>query len=724
LTDFVETNTTDDRLTTRMKSVGEAMSIGRTFKEALQKALRSLEIGRFGLGCDPRDPAGRGETPSLEEIRRKLVRPGADRIFHLRFAILRGMSTDEIHDLTGIDPWFVDNIREIIEFEGELRAAADLGKLTDATLRRAKQMGFSDVQLALLLKTDEDAVRRRRIEAGVLPTYKLVDTCAAEFEAYTPYYYSTHEEEDEVRIGAKPRVMILGGGPNRIGQGIEFDYCCVQACFALRDMGYETVMVNSNPETVSTDYDTSDHLFFEPLTREDVLNICDRVSPEGVIVQLGGQTPLNLSGALEEAGVKILGTQPSAIARAEDREQFKRLLDKLSLRQPPNGTAFTRDEAIDAAHRVGYPIIVRPSFVLGGRAMEIANSDEELTAYMRTAAEVSPEHPVLIDRFLQEATEVDVDAVSDGKTTIVAAVMEHIEEAGVHSGDSSMTIPPHSLERSMVEEIKEATRSMAKELGVVGLMNVQYAVKENVLYVLEVNPRASRTIPFVSKATGVPFARIAAGVMVGRTLGEMGLMQEVEIPHVAIKASVFPFARFPGSDIILGPEMKSTGEVMGIDERFGRAFAKSMIAAGLSLPTEGSVFISVRDSDKPEVPRIARRLRDMGFHILCTEGTWQALDATGIEAERLAKIQEGRRPNILDKMKNHEVQLVINTPSRRGPRTDEALIRRHTVALRIPCITTISAAHAVVSGIASLKNESLGVRALQDYHMGVPGRRS
>ena len=612
---------TDDRLTTRMKSVGEAMSIGRTFKEALQKALRSLEIGRFGLGCDRKDPVMRGELPTLEEVKRKLVRPSWDRIFHLRFAVKHGMPTKEIYELTGIDPWFVDQIRELVEFEGEIAGAGTLERMGDGLLRDAKRMGFSDEQIARLLKTDPNTVRARRAASGITPTYKLVDTCAAEFEAYTPYYYSTYEEENEVRKGTKKRVMILGGGPNRIGQGIEFDYCCVQASFALRAMGYETIMVNSNPETVSTDYDTSDHLFFEPLTHEDVLNIWERMEPEGVIVQLGGQTPLNLARGLEAAGVKILGTSPAAIDRAEDREQFKRLLDRCGLRQTPNGTAFTLDEAVGVAHEIGYPVLVRPSFVLGGRAMEIANSDSELRTYMVLATEVSPEHPVLIDRFLQEATEVDVDAVSDGETTLIAGVMEHIEEAGIHSGDSTMTIPPHSLEPGMVEEIKEATRMLAKEIGVIGLMNVQYAVKDGVLYVLEVNPRGSRTVPFVSKATGVPFARIAAQVMMGKTLRELGRTKEAEVHHVSVKASVFPFDRFPGTDIILGPEMKSTGEVMGIDARFGPALAKSMIAAGLSLPTSGAVFISVRDSDKPMVTEVARRLKNLGFHIISTSGT-------------------------------------------------------------------------------------------------------
>ncbi len=707
---------TDDRLTTRMKSVGEAMSIGRTFKEALQKALRSLEIGRAGLGCDKKDLALKGALPPVDEVRRVLARANDQRIFYVRYAFKHGMSTNEISSLTGIDPWFLDNIQEIVDFEDDIAAAGSVDKLDRETLREAKRMGFSDEQIARLVKSDPDAVRQARIAFGILPTYKLVDTCAAEFEAYTPYYYSTWEEEDEVRIGTKPRIMILGGGPNRIGQGIEFDYCCVQASFALREMGFETIMVNSNPETVSTDYDTSNHLFFEPLTHEDVLNIWERMKPVGAIVQLGGQTPLNLSRRLEAAGVKVLGTSVEAIDRAEDRELFKRLLDKVGLRQPENGTAFTVEEAIAVAERIGYPVVVRPSFVLGGRAMDVANDDDELRAFMRLAADVSPEHPVLIDRFLQEAIEVDVDAVCDGRRTVIAGVLEHVEEAGTHSGDATMTIPPHSLERAMVEEIKDATRALAKEIGVVGLMNIQYAVKGDVLYVLEVNPRASRTVPFVSKATGVPFARIAAKVMAGRTLDELGVMQDPDIRHVAVKASVFPFERFPGSDIILGPEMRSTGEVMGIDTRIGPALAKAMIAAGLVLPTAGSVFISVRDSDKPQVPEVARRLKNLGFHIISTGGTWQALNACGIEAERIPKIQEGSRPNILDKMKNREVLLVINTPSRRGPHTDEARIRGFTVTHQIPCITNLSAAKAVVTGLAALKSGELTVRALQDFH--------
>ena len=707
---------TDNRLTTRMKSVGEAMSIGRTFKEALQKALRSLEIGRAGLGCDRKDPALKGRLPSAEEVRRNLARANDQRIFYLRYAFKLGMTTDEISSLTGIDPWFLDNIQEIVAFEDEIAGAGSIDKLDRETLREAKRMGFADEQLAQLLKTDQDTVRKARVAFGILPTYKLVDTCAAEFEAYTPYYYSTWEEEDEVRIGEKPRIMILGGGPNRIGQGIEFDYCCVQASFALRELGFETIMVNSNPETVSTDYDTSNHLFFEPLTHEDVLNIWERMKPVGAVVQLGGQTPLNLSRRLEAAGVKILGTTVEAIDRAEDRELFKQMLDKVGLRQPPNGTAFTNDEAVAVAKRIGYPVVVRPSFVLGGRAMEVANDDDELRSFMRVAADVSPEHPVLIDLFLQEAIEVDVDAVCDGETTVIAGVLEHVEEAGTHSGDATMTIPPHSLERAMVEEIKDATRAMAKELGVVGLMNVQYAVKGDVLYVLEVNPRASRTVPFVSKATGVPFARIAAKVMAGKKLKELGVTEDPEIRHVAVKASVFPFERFPGSDIILGPEMRSTGEVMGIDTRLGPALAKAMIAAGLVLPTAGTVFISVRDSDKPQVPEVARRLRNLGYRIISTGGTYEALKATGIEAEHIAKIQEGIRPNILDKMKNREVLLVINTPSRRGPHTDEARIRGFTVAHQIPCITNLSAAKAVVTGLAALKSGELTVRPLQDYY--------
>jgi len=713
----------DESLTTQMKSVGEVMSIGRTFKEALQKAVRSLEIGRHGLGLDRKDAFLAGKVPSRREVTSKLVNPGAERIFYIRYAFKLGMTLDEVYKHTGIDRWFLHNILEIVRFEDVLAGYSSLEDLPAEILKKAKAMGFSDLQLANIFQTTDDAVRERRKALGIVPTYKLVDTCAAEFEAFTPYYYSTYEEEDEVKVSAKKKIVILGGGPNRIGQGIEFDYCCVQAAFALKEEGYETIMVNSNPETVSTDYDTSDLLFFEPLTKEDVLNICDRLRPDGVIVQLGGQTPLNIAEDLEKAGVKIIGTSPHCIDLAEDRGEFQRLISRLALRQPPSGTASSLTEAREVARRVGYPVLVRPSYVLGGRAMEIVYSDAELEGYIREAVEVSPDRPILIDKFLDDALEIDVDAISDGCEVVVAGVMEHIEQAGVHSGDSSMTLPPHTLSDGQIQRIRDQARSLARQLKVCGLMNVQFAIKNDLVYVLEVNPRASRTVPFVGKATGVPLAKLAAKVMAGIKLEDLGFTRQPEVKHIAIKESVFPFSKLPGTDIILGPEMKSTGEVMGIDTDFGMAFAKGHLAAGCGLPSSGTVFISVRDSDKRAILHIAEKLNRLGFNLVATAGTHKLFARHRIPSRMLHKIQEGMRPNIVDLIKSGQVQLIINTPSRRGPRTDEAKIRSLAVMHNIPIITTIQAAEAASSAIDALKRSPFSVKALQDYHRDVSVRR-
>jgi carbamoyl-phosphate synthase large subunit len=700
-------------LTTSMKSVGEAMAVGRTFKEALQKAIRSLEIGRFGLGAD-----GKGEPPA-DAVREKLAIPTAERIFYLRTALKMGISPAEIAELTKIDRWFLENMKQVCDLEEEFKRFRMDGRMFSEMdrehLRQAKEYGFSDVQLAYLLGSDEMTIRKWREKNGVFPTFKLVDTCAAEFEAYTPYYYSTYESEDEVRPSSKKKVVILGGGPNRIGQGIEFDYCCVHASFALREEGYETVMVNSNPETVSTDYDTSDRLYFEPLTREDVLNIVEKEKPEGIIVQFGGQTPLNLAVPLEKAGVRILGTSPESIDRAEDRERFKDLIKKLGLVQPQNGTATSFEEARAVAREVSYPVVVRPSYVLGGRAMEIVYDEESLERYIRDAVQASPEHPILIDKFLEEAIEVDVDAISDGERVVIGGIMEHIEEAGIHSGDSACVLPPYTLSDELIEVIKENTYALAKELEVRGLMNIQYAIRNDVVYVLEVNPRASRTIPFVSKATGVPLAKLAAKVMVGRTLEELSFTREVEVGHVSVKESVFPFNRFAGVDTVLGPEMKSTGEVMGIDHAFGIAFAKAQLAAGQVLPKKGKVFISVKNKDKRAIIFIAKKLSDFGFQIMATRGTAKALSQNGIPVEVISKVHEGR-PNIVDWIKNREIDLIINTPTGHRPKRDQVSIRAVAVAHNVPLITTISGAAASVNGIEALLKEEVHVRSLQEYH--------
>jgi len=738
---------TDPTLTISMKSVGETMAIGRTFKEALQKGLRSLEIGRYGLGADGKDgvldtltslreeQADNGESLK-SKIREKLQIPRAERLFYLKYAFQIGIEREEVAELTGIDPWFLHNIEEIIEMEKGINSylqsqgfqdLRDKGPLFSSykskaslprdLLLKAKQFGFSDIQLAHLLGVDEDAIRKLRKDQGIGAVFKLVDTCAAEFEAYTPYYYSTYEEEDESRRTDQKKIIILGGGPNRIGQGIEFDYCCVHASFALKELGYETIMVNSNPETVSTDYDTSSKLYFEPLTLEDVLTIVEKEKPDGVIVQFGGQTPLNLAVPLEKAKAPIIGTSPDNIDRAENRGRFKALLKKLNLNQPPNDVATTFEEARIKAKTIGYPVIVRPSYVLGGRAMNIVYHEKSLEDFITHAIEASPQHPILIDKFLEDAIEIDADAVADGKECIIAGILEHIEEAGIHSGDSACVIPPYTLGDEIIETIKESTKLLAKELQVIGLMNIQYAVKNDVLYVLEVNPRASRTVPFVSKATGVAWAKIAAKIMAGKKLSELGIKSDYETDHVSVKESVFPFKRFPGIDPVLGPEMKSTGEVMGIDSDFGKAYAKSQIAAGQILPTKGRVFISVRNKDKRSIIFVAKKLADLGFSLVATTGTAKVLAKNGLEVKTVLKIGEGR-PNIADMIKNGAIGLTINTPSGREAHSDQLSLRSLAVMYNVPYITTISGASAAVNGIEFLQKGEIEVKALQDYHKG------
>jgi carbamoyl-phosphate synthase large subunit len=709
----------DDMLTTQMKSVGETMAIGRTFKESFQKALRGLEVGSFGFGCDGKDLWNTAEQPSIDEVRSKLSKPGPERVWNIRYAMKYGMSIEEIYEATSIDPWFLDNLAELVEMEDRLRQIGSLDSVDAATLREAKQAGYSDRQLASLWDATEMDVRRVRKQHGVIARFKSVDTCAAEFEAYTPYYYSSYDDEDEVPEKApdRKRIMILGGGPNRIGQGIEFDYCCCHASFALRELGIESIMVNSNPETVSTDYDTSDLLFFEPLTTEDVLNIFDRTQPEGVIAQFGGQTPLNLARALHNAGVPIIGTSVDTIEDAEDREKFQNLLKRLGLKQPAAAIARNMAQARNEAAKVGFPALVRPSFVLGGRAMEICYDSKQFERFVAEAFIVAQGQPVLIDRFLEDAIEIDVDAIADGRDVIVAGIMEHIEEAGVHSGDSACAIPPYSLPGPVIEEIRQATRAMAIELKVRGLMNIQYAVKREggkpTVYVLEVNPRASRTVPFVSKATGMPLAKAAAKVMAGVSLAEQGYQREPIPAHVSIKEAVFPFAKFTGVDIVLGPEMKSTGEVMGVSERFSIAFAKSQLAAGTVLPQSGKVFVSVADRDKEHVVRIARTLEELGFELLATKGTARQLREQGVEVSTIKKIQEGH-PNLLDRILSGDLQLVINTPSGKGARTDEGRIRASAFAHGIPCITTMQAADAAVRAMQAMRDEEMAVQSVQD----------
>ena len=705
----------DPTLTSSMKSVGEAMAIGRTFKESIQKALRSLEIGATGFGGGGK--MGGDERPDDATIKTKLGTPNAERIFYIRYALRAGYTVDQVFDLTKIDPWFLHQLREIHEMEETLMLVT-LATIDTALLRRAKEFGFSDAQLAHLLGSDLAAVRADRKGRGITTTFRLVDTCAAEFEAFTPYYYSSYGDENEVMPSDKRKIMILGGGPNRIGQGIEFDYCCVHASFALREIGFETVMVNSNPETVSTDYDTSDRLYFEPLTLEDVLEVYQQERCEGAIVQFGGQTPLNLAAALKANGVNIIGTTPESIEVAEDRKLFAAVLDKLGLRQPANRTALSEGEAAAFALQVGYPVLLRPSFVLGGRGMFIVYSEEALKSVVRQVFEVMPGKPVLIDKFLEDAIELDVDCLSDGTASVIGGMLEHIEFAGVHSGDAAMVMPPHTLGREVLELVRKATHALARELRVVGLMNVQFAIKDHQLYVLEVNPRASRTVPFVAKAIGVPIAKIAAKVMTGMTLSELGFTRELVPRHWCVKEAVFPFVRFPGATIALGPEMRSTGEVMGLDSDQGIAFAKAQAAAKPGLPTEGNVFLSVKDSDKPHAVEIGRALAGMGFTIVSTSGTAKTLADSGVAVRRIAKISEGR-PNAVDMIKNGQIQLVINTPSGLIPRRDENIIRGAVYAHNVCIMTTIMAARAAIDGIRALKSRPLDVRPIQDYRGNV-----
>ncbi len=705
----------DSTLTSAMKSVGEAMAIGRTFKESMQKCLRSLETGARGFGGGGK--LGRDEAPDRKEITAKLATPNAERVFYIRYAFMAGFTLEEIFDLTKIDPWFLHQLREIYDMEVALKGQTLAGVPTDL-LRRAKRFGFSDAQLAHFFQTDLAAVRAERKKRSIQTTYRLVDTCAAEFEAFTPYYYSSYGDENEVIPSKKRKIMILGGGPNRIGQGIEFDYCCVHASFALREIGFETVMVNSNPETVSTDYDTSDRLYFEPLTLEDVLEIYQQEGCEGVIVQFGGQTPLNLASALKANGVNIIGTSPESIETAEDRKLFAAILDKLDLKSPANRTAMNEADALTFAKEVGFPVLLRPSFVLGGRGMFIVYNEEEFKAVVRQAFDVMPDKPVLIDKFLEDAIELDVDCLSDGETSVIGGMLEHIEFAGVHSGDAAMVMPPHTLSKAMLDTVRNATHALAKELKVVGLMNVQFAIKDNQLYILEVNPRASRTVPFVAKAIGVPLAKLAAKVMTGAKLKDLGFTREQTPKHWCVKEAVFPFVRFPGATITLGPEMRSTGEVMGLDEDLGVAFAKAQAAAKPGLPTQGNVFLSVKDNDKARAVDIARQLVALGFNVLSTSGTAKMLIDNNVPVTRVAKIGEGR-PTTVDMIKNGQVQMVINTPGGMIPRRDENQIRSAAYAHNVCIMTTLTGARAAIEGIKALKHKRVGVKPIQQYRGNV-----
>jgi carbamoyl-phosphate synthase large subunit len=701
---------TDPTLTTRMKSVGEAMAIGRTFKEALQKSIRSLEIDRYGLGSDGFDKIDK------ESLYSNLSVPNQDRVFYIKYAFEIGMTLEEIYNHTKIDPWFLSNIEQLVNFEKQFKNCSP-DKPDKELLITAKRYGYSDVQLANLCNCTEKEIMDLRKKNDIRVTFKPVDTCAAEFEAYTPYYYSTYETENESKLSKKQKIVILGSGPNRIGQGIEFDYCCVHASFALHEDGYETIMINCNPETVSTDYDTSDRLYFEPLTFEDVMNVIDTEKPDGVIVQFGGQTPLKLAMRLEQEGVTILGTSPDSIDLAENRERFGNLLSSLDIRQPLNGTAMNAYDAAVVARKIGYPVLVRPSYVLGGRAMNIVYTEESLINYINNASLVSPDKPILIDKFLENAIEVDVDALYDGKELFIGGIMEHIEEAGIHSGDSACVIPPFTLKAPVIEKIKEYTFRIAKALNVIGLLNIQFAVKNSTVYVLEANPRASRTVPFVSKSIKVPLAKIAARVMTGRKISDLVFdkVDSLALDYFSIKEAVLPFNRFPGFDTILGPEMKSTGEVMGIDKNFGIAFAKSQIAANQILPISGTVFLSVNNKDKNNVVSIARQLHDMGFKIISTKGTSDILEENGIKCDSVLKISEGR-PNVLDMLKNNEINLIINTPEGSNARRDGYFLRTAAVMQNIPSITTMSAAAAFVQGIKEMKsNSEIIVKSIQDY---------
>jgi carbamoyl-phosphate synthase large subunit len=695
----------DRTLTTQMKSVGEAMAIGRTFKEALHKAVRSLEQDRWALTLD--------RAVSEDDLRGLLSVPNPDRMFAIGDAFRRGMTTAEIHGLTRIDPWFLENMRELVEFEAAIRRAA----LTDpGILRRAKQLGFADHWIARLTGSGEATIRALRLSHGIRATFKTVDTCAAEFVAHTPYLYSTYEEEDEAPPTERRKVIILGAGPNRIGQGIEFDYCCVHAAFALRERGVEAIMLNCNPETVSTDYDTSDRLYFEPLTLEDVLNVVDKERPFGVIVQFGGQTPLKLAVPLQRAGVPILGTEPDAIDRAEDRQRFSDLLHALALNQAAGATVRSLSEAREIAQRLGYPVLVRPSYVLGGRAMRIVYDDQDLVQFVGEAVEVAPGLPILIDKFLDDSLEIDVDAVADGERVVVGGVMEHIEKAGVHSGDAACALPPYSLDDGQVKTLRAQTKALAKALGVVGLINVQFAIRNETIFVLEVNPRASRTVPFVSKAIGVPLAKIATWAMLGEPVAAIASIEEREPRHIAVKESVFPFIKFPGVDIVLGPEMKSTGEVMGLDRDFRKAYLKSQIAAGSPLPTSGKVFMSVKNRDKRAVTTLARRLVEMGFTLVATSGTTRVLERHGMTVEFVHKVLDGHRPNIVDLMKRGDIALVFNTPEDGRARKDSAAIRRAAVSLNVPYYLTVDGAQAAIGAIEALLKGEHQVRSLQEYH--------
>ena len=716
----------DPTLTTQMKSVGEVMAIGRTFKEAFQKGLRGLEVDRSGwvVGSTPSDD--RLQDTSREAILAAIRTPTPERIFQIKYALGLGISVEAIAERTGIDPWFLYQLEELLEAEESWAAAQRgsagakrAGKAGDDELRtqllEMKRLGFSDRQLADLRGTTEAAMRAERHRLGIRPAYKTVDTCAGEFPSSTPYLYSSYDEENEARPSGQPTVLILGSGPNRIGQGVEFDYCCVRAAMAFREMGYRTVMVNSNPETVSTDFDISDALYFEPLTLEDVLEVVEVEQPIGVVVQLGGQTPLRLARALEREGVRILGTSSEAIDQAEDRGKFEAITRELGVTQPPSGVAQSVEEAVAVATRVGYPVLVRPSYVLGGRAMEIVYDDTSLRGYFHRAVRVAPEHPVLIDSFLEDAFEADVDAIADGTRCVIGGVMQHIEDAGIHSGDSACVLPPYLITEAQVEEMRRHTRAFAERLGVIGLLNVQFAIKHGVVYVLEVNPRASRTVPFVSKTTGVPLASLAAAVMVGKTLDELGLHDDVLQPYVAVKEAVFPFSKLQGVDLILGPEMRSTGEVMGIADSFGMAFAKAQISAEGALPLEGSVFVTVNDHDKDNLVPIARRFHALGFRLLGTEGTAKYLRARGIPTERVLKVYEGR-PNAIDLLVSGQIQLLVNTPLGKLTQQDDYTIRRAALQHRVPYTTTLSAASAACDAIIALRSRTGDVRAIQEWH--------
>ncbi len=701
---------TKPELGIQMKSVGEAMAIGRTFKESMQKAIRSMEINRYSLDgrhCDNALPNER-----IVEILRTTR---WDRMWYLAEALRRGISISEIYECTRIDPWFLENIREVIEFETKIKAIAKLSDFDAGFLRQAKELGFSDRYMASIVGVTEPEFRKHRLAQGVRAVFKMVDTCGAEFEAATPYLYSTYESECEASPSTRRKIMILGGGPNRIGQGIEFDYCCVHASFALKEIGVESIMVNCNPETVSTDYDTSDRLYFEPLTFEDVMNIVETEKPDGVIVQFGGQTPLKLADALEKAGVKIVGTSPDSIALAEDRKLFNELVDGLGLKQPASGTAMSYEETCQIAQRLGYPLLVRPSFVLGGRAMEIVHDESALKACVARALEVSEEHPILVDQFLDDATELDVDAICDGQRVVIGGIMEHIEEAGIHSGDSACSLPPFSLSPALVEEVKRQTKLLAMALKVCGLINIQFAIKNDEIFILEVNPRASRTIPFVSKAIGMPLAKLAAKIMAGMTLEELGFTQEIQKSYFSVKEAVFPFLKFPGADPVLGPEMLSTGEVMGLSDEFGLAYAKSQIAAGNSLPHSGTVFLSVKEQDRSRAIEVARHLFEMGFKIMATKGTCIALIQNNIPSEYVLKMSEGR-PNVVDLIINGKIDLILNSAIGKKSVVDAFAIRRTALDRQVPYMTTIRGAMAVVKAIAAMKHKPLDVKPIQAYY--------